>query len=307
MSSSNSVSVVEHGGVTQMAHGAAPVAPAQQHGTSQHNDGRTIRSTPNGMESSGVTRTNSSEMRPEGAGILATARNAFSGGFAQDLNAPSTRLVHEGMEIDVASAVRLGLVQKDANGNYSETVGGKTNEAAPAAEGGEDQAAADAAQAFEPATEATVVDFANHFAPQVQDALIGHIIDGVGIDQATAEQAGMTVEHASGMAGVAVAAFTGQARAHIEKAGANFDEFSTWVNANEPTLLKDAMRQHVYSRNPNVYGELVGKYLRAVQPTTAAVVNAGHRVSTHKDSGSEMIEINGITTTLKTATRMGWV
>lgn len=319
-SDSNVTATVHGGGVTQVQHhGSAPaeyesaIPPPQGRSSIVHQGA--IRSTAGGgIEQAGITRVNASEMRAAGdGGILSTATNAYSSGPARDLNAPSTLLMHGGMQITMATALQLGLVQRDANGNYTEGApdgvsDGATDSATDEALDAEQQAQAggDAPVAFSPELETTVTTFADQFAVPIQDALIAQIIGGnTSISQADAEAAGMSADHATGMAGVAIAAFTGQAQAFMASRGVDFAEFTEWAHATEPDAIKSAMRQHAFARTPSAYGALVEKYLRSTPPSAEALAGAGIPTKQAEDGTTTLVQIKGTWMSLKSATRMG--
>jgi len=242
------------------------------------------------------------DLMPPVTGILSTARTAATGGPAQRVTEHSIVTSSEGAEMTIKTAVALGLIRRDANGNYSDVEGKTLVEAeAPAAD--------DEGLAFPDAVEAETSAFAASVPGQIQEAVIAQVLSGGldALDPRHAATAGHTPDTFRAGVSATINAFQAQADAVVSQAGAIPSDFYDWARSNASDAMNTAMRNHVYGRNPTVWAALVEKYLRAVPPDAETLAKAGMKVQKDKASGDELVEVHGMRMSARVAARNGWI
>jgi hypothetical protein len=247
----------------------------------------------------------------ESAGILSTVRSAFSGGpsVAKD----DALVTYQGMQMTLKSAASMGIVNRDAQGHYTEINTAGTPPAAQA----EPLAAPVAAPAVDPLridgprsldmnkAESAQVDAIEAQVPDyVRTAAVEQIIRANGIEGLSTNNT--TMEATAYTAGVtqALASYQAQADESFRRAGIDGKEFGDWARANHPKEIASAMRTHAATRNPSSYQELISKFLVGTVPQASALKQAGYPTK-FDHMGTPLVQIGGMWVSQKSAAKAG--
>ena len=259
-------------------------------------DGRGATST-----ESGVSRLNSSDLIPTTGGIVSTARNAVTGAPPDHLT-DASRVTVDGLEVTLGQAVQMGYVVREGDGQYRDTEANGSDGQRPDTESETVQPEASAVT-FAPEVEQAVSNFAAAFPTSVQEAVIAQVIAGGTVDSRAAASGGMTTEQFHSGIAQARQAFESQFDTHVRSRGISDPQhFRQWLHANAATGIKDAQRQHVASRNPNVWNGLVERYMTSNAPSVDALQRGGYETRIDKQHG-DMVRIGGMWMTATAAAR----
>jgi hypothetical protein len=254
---------------------------------------------------------NASELMPPVSGILSTAKSPASGPAISIT--PQTRLHYGGTEIDVATAVTLGLIQRDTSGNYTETASGRSDDYRATLTPEQQNPHQDAqggpeAVPFDPTTEAFVTGWGGQIHPSIQNAAMVQVIEK-GLDALDGRLAsGTDFDQDTFKAGVGkvAKAFEDQFDSLAARKGIDAEEFRMWVRENHPQEIKDAMRFHATTRNLSAYEPLMQRYLASVPPTMEALQARGFPVMVDP-RGGPMVCIEGQWMQIPVAAKIGLV
>jgi hypothetical protein len=244
----------------------------------------------------------------EGAiGILATARTPW-GSIAGTLTPDTLVDTGGGVMASLAVAERLGLVRRDASGNYSEATQGATEEQAQE----EPEDAPEAQQeAFKPEDEAALVKLAEGVAPEVLGGLAipaALSIAETGALNITAEdvqsRTGLDAERATEFLEKTTQLFQDQADDVARKAQVDPEALWPWARQHRPDQLRNAVAGHVSARTLSGYRALAQDYLRSVVPDPHTLQDAGYEVR-RNPSGETLVKLNGTWISATAAARQG--
>jgi len=239
------------------------------------------------------------------ASILSTARNA--GGSPTGQRNPSSTTVetipgNQGSRMSLEVAVRLGYLQVDSAGNYSEVSQGDPNgQDEDQLEGGVELFPARDEQAFNDAItdipqqlyEAAMIKSAASIAATgtIDSKLVTDLASTSGLDASLIQQA----------QDIGVAGFQVQADAAITRLGVIPCEVYQWGRENHPGLLSAAIRLQVTVRSTKGYSELATKFKASTVPASLK----GYETKTERGVG--LVKVNGMWSDLRTAARMGLI
>jgi hypothetical protein len=272
-------------------------------------DEGTIKSSLTGQEQTTVHRNSPADITPIPGAIFSTARNAF--GFPTGDRGPSTTIELEpgnpGSRVTIQVAESLGFITKNEHGQYIQVT---QPQGTP--EGNTDQP--EVPEAFDQKTEealhTALADVPSQLIDQaVAKAAISIALGGEPEDfsAAISSTTGIPLEQLQAAQGTAIAAFQEQADATVKKLGADPEEFYEWAKANHSESLARAIREHVATRSPAVYRELVKSYLDKVPPSLDAIATRYQVKPASGKGGSDMVTINGMQMEVAVATRLGLI
>jgi hypothetical protein len=290
----------------------AEEAPAQSEipassGPSIRVDEGTIKSSITGQEQTTVHRNNPADITPIPGDIFSTARNSF--GSPTGDRSPSTTTIelepgNPGSRVTIQVAESLGFITKNEYGQYIQVT---QPQGTP--EGNTEQP--EGPQAFDQKTEESfsraLADVPSQLIDQVvAKAAVSIASDGEPEDFAASisSTTGIPLEQLQAAQGTFIAAFQEQADATVKKLGADPEEFYEWAKANHSESLARAIREHVATRSPAAYRELVNSYLDKVPPRLDAIATR-YQVKPASGRGtSDMVTIDGVQMEVTTAARL---
>jgi hypothetical protein len=242
-------------------------------------------------------------------GLLATARTPW-GSIAGTLTPDTLVDTGGGVMASLAVAERLGLVRRDANGNYTEATQGAT-EAQPEEES-EDAPEVVQQEAFKPEDEAALVKLAEGVAPEVLGGLAipaALSIAETGALNITAEdvqsRTGLDAERATEFLEKTTQLFQDQADDVARKAQVDPEALWRWAREHRPDQLRNAVAGHVSARTLSGYRALAQDYLRSVVPDANTLQDAGYEVRRDPSTGETLVKLNGTWISATVAARQG--
>lgn len=244
---------------------------------------------------------NVADLKSTAPGILATAENPW-GGPARQLNSKTVVTLPGGIKTSLAAAEKQGYVTRGPDGQWREVE--QTDAPQEDATEGDNKPQPFADQQAERLLDESV----RLVPPYLQDNLVHRILTD-SLDERTlhdtAAASNMTVDELKGRLTTVYTAFTAQAAAVAAEAGINdFRAWSEWARKNHPDELREARQAHVYARNPRAYESLFARYFRETLPSAAALEAAGYKVR-RGPRGTELVTIDGVEMSIKTAAREG--
>lgn len=254
---------------------------------------------------SGVQRMTTADLTSGRSGLLATARHPVTGSPAASLT-DSAVIEYQGQQMPLSVAARLGLVQRDAQGNYSEVTTGDATKAPTDEADQQEQQAEDGPVAFSDEGEAYLAHVASEIPAEFHVAVVEQLINGRGVDGldvSMGELTGLKGDQYRASVGGALNLFKQQADSDIAKQGIVPEDFYAWAWQN-PQALKAAMREHAASRSTKAYASLIKAYVANTSPSTEAMTAGGYETRTERD-GSESVCINGMWTSVRAAVKAG--
>jgi hypothetical protein len=262
------------------------------------------------VESFGITKTNGAdslaEARANAKGILDTARRP-DGGVAGQLNASSVVLI-DGVETNLATAERMGYVSRNVDGNYVET--GRSTEAQQSGNQADQQSGADDIVGLHPEAAETINQLIADMPQYAYDAAVQKAIH-FGLESLDYRQLGdhmnTTPEDAQQRVGFILQNYRAAADSALKGIiGNDVSDFHDWAAENATKAQAAAMVDLVLAGNMSKFKALAVQFQRAVNPTDAALKQAGFETKTEKD-GTRMIRVNGMWTSLAAAVKLGLV
>jgi hypothetical protein len=251
------------------------------------------------------TRITAADLRNDIPGsVISTVRTTGSGGRPAVVG-PNHIVTVDGMDMHVSTAVAMGYLRVTEAGGYADASNSPDNSTSP--ENANSEApSGDSAVPFDQQAEDSLGVLTESIPGAMQDQIVNTLISGGQVDHRMAEAIG--IDQAALTEGVARAhaAFVDQANTEIRKLGADPAEFAEWAQEHRGEDFKNAMRQHVYGRDPAAYNTLVERYLRTHAPSKDTLLNAGVKVDT-TSHGEDLITVNGMQVSRKVAARLGWI
>lgn len=247
----------------------------------------------------GITAADLRAGRPDT--ILGSARDSFG------IPTEASRM-HGGTIVDVPGfgetslevAEHLGYVQRGPDGMYREVPQTDTHTV-------EDKQTNEHANAvpFDSNAESVFRDLASAYAPALQSALVEHLIAGT-LERDVNDLAavgGMSPDELRAKMTTVERAFNVQLNQVASNMCEQPEEFYSWMRENHPDWAMDLMRQHAYTRNPQVWQQAVREFLRNEPPSAEALRDAGYEVRTTAD-GEDIVVIDGQEYLVAVAARM---
>jgi hypothetical protein len=278
-------------------------------GPSIRADEGTIKLSITGQEQTTVHRNNPTEIVPIPGDIFSTARNSF--GSPTGDRGPSTTIELEpgnpGSRVTIQVAESLGLITKNEYGQYIQVM---QSQGTP--EGNTDQP--EGPEAFDQKTEEALHTALAEVPSQLIDQAVAKAAALIAAGEEPEDFAvsisstiGVPLEQRQAVQETFIAAFQKQADASVKKLGADPEEFYEWAKANHSESLARAIREHVATRSPAVYRELVKSYLDKVPPSLDAIAARYQVKPARGKGGSDMVTINGMQMEVAVATRLGLI
>ena len=247
------------------------------------------------------------EVLNEADNILDTARQP-NGSPTTELT-DKTRVMYGGMEVDIGTLVRQGVLYKLGEGNYVD----------PAAEGFNTEADFNEAPQedfteAEPLPRNHEIQIDRHLdriPDHVQQLAIDQVIAHMGTEGVDFRRLGEAAEMNDDMVRDNVEGIFNllgtQAGDAISKMGVNPEALYEWARESHPEMFREAMYKQVYARHCNGYRELTDMYLRSVAPS-ADVVSQQYEVTTSPDGRTKLVNIPGLgLTDIRTAAKLGYI
>lgn len=323
MSNTNNASTVYHqGGAIGVTFGQGNSAPDIPNVDSLNGDMGSGRITINhdgsqSIESLAVNRVNVGQdhidRRNAAASILDTARTPW-GTPAAKLEASSIVMVH-GMETSLGAAEQMGLVRRDAQGNYVEIQSGTL------AQQGQPQGQPQGQQQGEPqngdgdhfALPAPILDAIN----EAIDPIPQHIYEGsihkalnLGFDsldyRALGDEIGTNEADARARVTSVAQAYQVHAGQAIKSIVSEPGEALQWAASEKPKEFARAMTQLIFGNSTTELKALASQFMKAVDPDDSTLKAAGFETKAERD-GTRMIRVGNQWMTLRAAVKAGIV
>lgn len=254
--------------------------------------------TENGITTQRPQSVTANDFTTGSSGILSRARTAQGAPSLNGIQATDIITV-DGFELTVAQAEQLGMVGRNANGQYVEVQGGVE---AAKAEPKQDAPVDDDAQAFtDPQAEAALVELANSVAPAhhvaaIQDVLKTGEISELTISRAASE-AGQEPSAVAEKANNVVESFRTQAITAVQSWGSDDPEaFFQWAHQEKPNTLREAMQNQGMNRSVAGYQSLYSEYVASFaerDPDFIMQTEFGSGVTARKDGKTVVLNIPG--------------
>ncbi|PZP67940.1 hypothetical protein [Methylorubrum populi] len=280
------------GGTSNAApEGVIPPSIRHQPGVvSVNGEGPAVTTRPNGL--------NTSEWQSGSAGILSSARTTVGAPSTGGVKASDIITLPNGMEVSVAMAEQLGMVQLDGNGRYVEVQGGVD----AASRQSEQEAPVDDAEGFaDPKAEADLMELAQTVSPSLQ---VGAVVDIV----KTGDINPLTLNRAASEAGVEPAVMQArvdamkshfEAQAYTAVRGFGSDDpqdFFEWAREHMPNSLHEAMHRHGMERTTKPYEPLYRTFIGSMEvhdPHSILEAEFGGGITARKEGGTVLLNIPG--------------
>lgn len=266
-------------------------------------------------EALGVTKVNigadMAERRANSDSILATARSPW-GGRATSLN-PSTVVMVGGIETSLGAAEQMGLVYRNADGNYVEVHSGNQS-GNQGAQQGQPQGANEldtSDDSFE-VPEPILNEINRVIEPLPQSTweasvhkVLHHGIDSLDFNQ-LAEHMQTTPDVARKAMSDIYNVYAHHAAQALKGTVADPVETLNWLQAEKPREFARAMVQLVMGAKTGDLKALAKTFERSTNPDDASLKAAGFETSVARD-GTRMIRYQNRWVALSTAVKNGWV
>lgn len=243
---------------------------------------------------------NTADFTTGASGILAKARTA-QGSPSMGGIKPTDIISIDGFELTVASAEQLGMVGRDANGEYVELQGGvkaAQDEATP-----KEEAPVDDTEGFaDPKAEAALTELAlsvapNHHVAAIQDVLKTGEISELTINRAASE-AGREPSAVAQQASNVMEHFRTQAVTAVQSWGSDDPmEFFNWAHQAKPNQFKEAMQAHAMERSTKGYQPLYQEYVASLaerDPEFVMAAEFGGGITARKDGKTVVLKVPGV-------------
>lgn len=257
---------------------------------SVNGEGPAVTTRPNGL--------NTSEWQSGSAGILSSARTTVGAPSTGGVKSTDIITLPNGMEVSVAMAEQLGMVQLDGNGRYVEVQGGVE----AASRQPEQEAPVDDAEGFaDPKAEAALMELAQTVSPSLQVGAVADVVRTGAVDPLTlnraAAEAGIEPAAMQAKVDATMAQFRAQAVAAVQGFGsADPEDFFEWAQENAPNGLKEAMQQHGLQRSTKGYEPLYRTFIGSMElhdPHSILEAEFGGGITARQDRGAVLLNIPG--------------
>lgn len=297
------------GGVTRVSSGS-PVAPESASFSGSQIAGRYTAGSDK-VESFTTRQANTSSLLDEAranadGSIAATARTPW-GSVASQINDESIVSIG-GMETNAATAAKMGLLKRDAQGNYSDSQG--SNQAQQQAPVAAPVADTDDAVQIHPEALAGINGAIADLPQSIYENAVAKVISS-GMDSLDMNRLGeyMETDPADARARMEFVVANYKAAADIAVrgiVGKDSSEFFDWAGTEAGEAGKQAMLQMVLGGSTAAMKALASTWVKATNPSDAALNQGGFETKTERD-GTRMIKVSGTWTSLAAAVRNGWV
>jgi hypothetical protein len=299
---------------------AAMVTPAYTGGPTSRVSEGVIRSTTGGeVEQMGVSRSSSLDSQKGATTILGTALNNAGSPTALRTNSVSVEIEpgNPASRVSLGAAVNLGYLTLTPSGDYVETASGSDKQAqqpqdAPKEpesalfDGGQEQAFGEAiADVPQVLYDSAMTQAANLAASSGSVEEVINALSKITADLSS--QSGVPSETLIKAQQIAQQQFQRQADATIKALGVDPQELYKWAKENQAQALGRAVRDQVSVRSVEGYKALAKTYLTKVAPSTQVLQQNGYAIKEAKPGQEEMVQIDGMWLSVKTAARIGLV
>jgi len=230
-------------------------------------------------------------------GILGTARGSGGSWRAASDIKPSDTVQYGGMEISVAVAERMGLLQRDASGRYQESA--HASDVIP--ESGTELDPMVSAQALAGGAEDVLGTICQGATPGVQMRGLMELTDTGSLStntlNAAATEMGIHPNELRGRVEQVLQGFHTQAARSVERLGCeDAEHFFAWAHANKGQAMQDAMRKHGTERSTAAYGPLYQAYVEDManhSPDAILSAEFGDGVKAYQRDGRILVNVPG--------------